>query len=71
MHKFTVHCFVVYRSKKDSGKYMKTSHTLSGDDDISERMKTIVTVDAESWSEEWELVSFSHAFLPFEVGYQI
>ena len=70
MREFTVHCFVIYRNKKDSSKFITTHHTLSGDD-ISKRMETIVTVEARSWSEEWELVSFSHAFLPFEVGYQI
>ena len=68
--KFTVHCVVVYRNKRDPSKYMMTTHTLAGDD-ISKRMETVVTVEASSWAEEWELVNFSHAFLPFEVGYQI
>ena len=70
MSEFTVHCVVVYRNKKDPGKYMMSQHTLSGDR-ISARMETVVTVEAESWSNEWELVNFSHAFLPFKVGYQI
>ena len=70
MPEFTVHCIVVYRSKKCPSKYMTSSHTLSGTD-ISARIETIFTVEARSWSDEWELVTFSHAFLPFEVGYQI
>ena len=70
MQKFTVYCVVVYRNKKDPSKYMMSNHTLSGTD-ISARIQTIVTVEATSWSNEWELVNFSHAFLPFEVGYQI
>lgn len=67
---FTVHCVAVYRNKKDSSKYMMSNHTLTGTD-LSARMQTILTVDASSWSNEWELVNFSHAFLPFKVGYQI
>lgn len=70
MPEFTVHCAVVYRNKKDPSKYMMSSHTLSGSE-LSARMETIVKVEAKSWSNEWELVNFSHAFLPFEVGYQI
>ncbi len=70
MPKFTIYCVVVYRSKKDPNEYMMSTHTLSGDD-ISERLETTLTVDAKSRSKEWKLVSFSHAFLPFEVRYQI
>lgn len=61
---YTVHCAVVWRSKKNPGKHMMTTHILRGKD-LDERMKTIVTVDANSWANEWELVSFSHAFLPY------
>jgi len=68
--KFTVHCVIVYRRKKAPNDYMMTTCTLAGDD-LSARMKTIVTVDANCWVEKLELVNFSHAFLPFEVGYQI
>ncbi len=60
---YTIHCAVVWRSKKNPGEHMMTTYTLGGDN-LSERMKTIVTVDANSWSNEWGLVSFSHAFLP-------
>lgn len=70
MPEFTVYCVSVYRNKKDSTKYMTSPHTLSGDD-ISNRIESIVTVEARSWSQEWELVSFSQAFLPFQVTYQI
>lgn len=70
MPKFTFYFVIVYRNKKDSAKYMTSSHTLSGDN-ISERMDVILTGEARSWAGEWELVNFSHAFLPFEVGYQI
>ena len=70
MPEFTVHCIAVFRNKKDRSKYMTSNHTLSGTD-ISARIETIFTVEARIWSEEWELVAFSHAFLPFEVGYQI
>lgn len=67
---FAVYCAVVYRSKKDPSKYMMTTHTLSGED-ISDRMKTVVTIEANSWSNEWELVNFSHSTLPFNPGGQI
>ena len=70
MEEFTVYCIVVYRNKKDRSKYMMSNHTLSGED-ISARIESIVTIEANSWSDKWELVSFSHAFLPFRVGYQI
>ncbi len=69
----TVHCVVVYRNKKDSTKYMMSSHTIACEigEKISKRMETVVTVEASSWAKEWELVNFSHSFLPFNVGYQI
>lgn len=70
MHEFTVHLIVVYRSKKDLSKYMTSSHTLSGDD-ISKRISNCITIESESWANEWEFVTCSHAFLPFVVGYQI
>jgi len=64
---------VIYRNKKDPTKYMMSSHTLSFKigEQISKRMETVVTVEARSWAKEWELVNFSHSFLPVNVGYQI
>jgi len=70
MNEFTVHCMIVYRNKKDPSKYMTSNHTLSGDD-ISARISSCITIEAQSWANEWEFVTFSHAFLPFAVGYQI
>lgn len=70
MPTFTVHCITVYRSKKDPSKYMVSNDTMSGTE-ISARIESIFNVNAKSWGDEWELVTFSHAFLPFEVGYQI
>jgi len=63
MPELTIHCVVVYCNKKDPDKYMSTSHTLSGTN-LSARIETIFTVDASSWSDKWELVDFSHAFIP-------
>ncbi len=70
MHDFTVYCIAVFRNKKDPSKYMTSNHTLTGAD-ISARIETIFTVEAKSWSNEWDLIAFSHAFLPFVVRYQI
>lgn len=70
MPEFTVHVIRLFRNKKDPRRYMTSSHTLSGTD-ISARIGTILSVESKSWDDEWELVAFSHAFLPFEVGYQI
>jgi len=70
MPEFTVHCIVVYRSKKDPNRYMTSNCTLSGTD-ISARIESMLTTETRSWGDKWELVAFSHAFLPFKVGYQI
>ena len=70
MRDFTVHCITIFRNKKDPTKYITSNATMAGED-ISARIDTMLTVEARSWGDEWELVSFSHAFLPFEVGYQI
>jgi len=67
---FTLHCVAVYRSKTDPSKYQMSRHTFTGKN-MGERMETILEVETRSWSDKWELVAFSHAFLPFEVGYQI
>ncbi|MBU1091763.1 hypothetical protein KKA27_02795 [Patescibacteria group bacterium] len=67
---FAVHCVSVYRNKKDSSKHMMKTTTLAGNG-ISGRMETIATVDFDSWADKWELISFSHAFLPFENYWQI
>jgi len=67
MRELTVHCIMVYRNKRNPNKYMSTSHTLTGkltSADLSGRIDTLFTAEASSWSNEWELVTFSHAFLP-------
>ena len=59
----TIHYISTYRNKNDPKKYMQSSTTLTGID-LDERMKTIATTEMQSWSEVWELVSFSHSFSP-------
>ncbi len=69
MSEFTVHCVMVFRNKKTRELRVKTA-TMSGVD-LSGRIETFVTVWSGSYGEEWELISFSHAFLPFKIPCQI
>ena len=65
MSQLVVHCIVIYRSKKNPSRYRTSRHTLSGEN-ISERIDSMITLETSSWSDRWELVNFSHAFLPFD-----
>ena len=58
----TLHFVMIYRNKKDPNKHMMSAHTLFGED-LGKRMETLI-IEADSWSDEWELVSFSHTYLP-------
>ncbi len=58
----TLHIVMVYRNKKDPSKHMMTAHTLSGEN-LGNRMNTLM-LEADSWSNKWELVSFSHTCIP-------
>ena len=69
MPEITLHLVRIYRNKKTGELNVKTS-TLTGDD-LSERMKDLIEVEANSWNKEFELINVSHAFLPFKMCYQI
>jgi len=65
----TLHFIMVFRSKKGF-QYITDTHTLTGEDMVR-RMESIIKLQSESWSDEWELVSLSHTFLPFKATGQI
>lgn len=70
MEEFAVHCIAIYRNKKDPSNYTTSNFTVSGEN-IRERIDAALTTEASSLSDEWELVAFSHTFLPLKFGYQM
>lgn len=69
MSGITLHLMMVFRSKED-GRIRVEAHTFTGTE-LSKRTGGVIESFAQADSEKWELLSASHAFLPFKVGYQL
>lgn len=58
----SIHFVMVFKNKK-TGQIILENSQLAGEGMI-ERMTTIVQNQCRSWVDEWELVAFSHCFIP-------
>ncbi len=69
MEGITLHCIRVYRNKKTNA-FLVEGSAITGDN-LFERMKGVIEIEAKSFANEWDLISVSHALLPFQVINQI